>query len=546
MEEAYWLRRQREELSLAGTTTCAAAKVIHLDMARRYSVKADKDTWISGILRSLVSVKHDWEIIVNRVLNDGTYKIPTNNSIPILNAKSKILPKDYLRKLIFFGLLVLVSLGVSSPAWAVPAFAAQVGQPCQSCHVGGFGPQLTSFGREFKLGGYTLRSGKTNIPVSAMAVAAFTHAISSFPTTPGGPPTKQDSVDFEQGSIFLAGGIGSHLGGFIQTTYDGIGKTWSWDNVDLRVVNTGQIGGKSLTYGISLNNSPTTQDVWNTLPAWGYPYTSSAVAPGPATSPLIAGGLAQNVIGVTAYAWIDSKLYVEAGGYSSPKAGTLRWLGVDPFDPGDLRGVAPYGRMAYQRDVGGGTAEIGVFGMKAALYPGRDRSTGATDRYTDVGVDASWIKQLGSDTLTLNARYTHEKRSLDASCTSALAGISMAATAIRRCAHATLSDFHGDASYYWHNKIGATIGVFDLSGSANADLYPDSRTARPNSSGVMLQLDGTPFGNGNSPFGARFNIRTGVQYTAYTRFDGARHNYDGAGSNASDNNTLSVFTWVAF
>ena len=39
-------------------------------------------------------------------------------------------------------------LGVTNAA-AVPAFAVQTGEPCQGCHVGGFGPQLTPFGREF-------------------------------------------------------------------------------------------------------------------------------------------------------------------------------------------------------------------------------------------------------------------------------------------------------------------------------------------------------------------------------------------------------------
>jgi hypothetical protein len=37
-----------------------------------------------------------------------------------------------------------------------------------------------------------------------------------------------------------------------------------------------------------------------------------------------------------------------------------------------------------------------------------------------------------------------------------------------------------------------------------------------------------------------------VQYTAYARFDGARLDFDGAGRKASDNNTLRVFTWLAF
>src|ERR1043166_7030397 len=64
----------------------------------------------------------------------------------------------------------------ASPAAAVPAFAVQTGQPCQMCHIGAFGPQLTPFGRQFKLNGYTLRAGDTfTPPISAMAVASFVH-----------------------------------------------------------------------------------------------------------------------------------------------------------------------------------------------------------------------------------------------------------------------------------------------------------------------------------------------------------------------------------
>jgi len=37
-----------------------------------------------------------------------------------------------------------------------------------------------------------------------------------------------------------------------------------------------------------------------------------------------------------------------------------------------------------------------------------------------------------------------------------------------------------------------------------------------------------------------------VQYTAYGRFNGASKNYDGFGRNASDNNTLFIYTWLAY
>jgi hypothetical protein len=78
-----------------------------------------------------------------------------------------------------------------------------------------------------------------------------------------------------------------------QVTYSGADEARAWDNLDLRAVNTGKIGGKDLVYGLSINNNPAIQDAWNTLPGWGYPYTDSDYAPGPDAAPLISGGLGQ-------------------------------------------------------------------------------------------------------------------------------------------------------------------------------------------------------------------------------------------------------------
>ena len=60
-------------------------------------------------------------------------------------------------------LLACLALGIgllflAAPrAEALPSFAAQTGQPCTACHIGGFGPQLTPLGTAFKIGGYTQR-----------------------------------------------------------------------------------------------------------------------------------------------------------------------------------------------------------------------------------------------------------------------------------------------------------------------------------------------------------------------------------------------------
>ncbi len=442
--------------------------------------------------------------------------------------------------LIPLGLAALPLLLVSRPVHAVPAFAEQTGQPCQSCHVGGFGPELTPFGREFKLNGYTMRAKPFNVPLSAMAVGSYTHTKKDQVPPPDGL-RGNDNFAFDQGSIFIAGGIGQHFGGFAQITYDGVGKVWSWDNLDLRAVTAGHILGQEAVFGLTLSNGPTIQDVWNTTPAWGFPYTDTAVSRTPGAAPLIDGGLAQNTLGVSAYSWIGQKWYVEAGAYSSPAAGTLTWLGADPYAPGDISGLAPYGRVAWQGNLGGGTMEVGAFGLKAKINPERDRSSGFNDRFSDVGIDGSWQKTLGSsDVISAQARYIHESGDLQASCALGLLGEGMGTG----CAKITLNQLRGDVSYSWHNKIGATLGAFSTTGSSNFDLY--GFTGSPDSNGVMAQLDYTPWGNGNSPLGPRANLRVGVQYTAYGKFDGAKYNYDGAGTNASDNNAVRVFTWIAF
>ena len=436
-------------------------------------------------------------------------------------------------------LLFSAALVFHRPAAAVPAFAEQTGRNCAACHVGGFGPELTPFGREFKLGGYTLRM-HSSVPLSAMAIASWTHtAKDQLP-----PPehlNRNDNLALDQASLFVAGGIGSHFGGFAQlVTYDGVGRAWSWDNIDLRAVTDAKLFGEDSTLGLSLNNNPTAQDPWNTLPAWGFPFTDTAVSPTPDAGELIDDPLAGNTIGLTGYAWIGHKFYAEGGAYSSPSRGFLNFVGMDPTDPGSLNGVAPYGRLAYQADLAGGTFEVGANVLKAAIFPGRDRTSGFTDHYTDWGLDSSWQKTMGKgDSLTANLRFEHEKGNLRASCALALIGDGTDLG----CGRYSLNEWRGAVRYTWRGKLGFTLSPFSITGSHNDNLYD---SGSPNSNGVMGQLDYTPWGAGNSPLGPRFNARLGIQYTRYGKFNGRRHNFDGEGANAADNNALRVFTWVAF
>jgi hypothetical protein len=424
----------------------------------------------------------------------------------------------------------------ASGAAAVPSFAAQTGQPCNVCHVGGLGPQLTPFGRNFKMNGYTARTVSFNVPVAAFAIASYVRTAKDQPPPPAKNFGLNDNLAVDQVSLFVAGGLGSHLGAFIQNTYDGVTHSFHWDNLDVRAVTKASAKGVNMVFGLDVNNNPTVQDPFNTLEAWGFPYTTSALAPTPGAAPLI-GSLAQNTLGVSGYTWINSQVYAELGGYRSLGAGFLTHAGIDPSAPGKISGIAPYARLAYQKVSGGRNFEVGAFWLNANLFPGHDETTGSTDHYTDLGLDASYqYFAANKDVFTVNGRYTLERQQLDAS-----RGLGLASNV-----HDRLQDLRADASYYWRNKIGLSAQLFHTWGSRDDLLHVGNRALRPDSSGVTLQLDGTPFGDGKSPLGQRFNLRVGVQYTSYFQFDGAGRNFDGLGRNAHDNNTLRAFTWIYY
>lgn len=423
----------------------------------------------------------------------------------------------------------------AGPASALPAFAIQTGQACEACHVGGFGPQLTPFGRNFKLHGYTMRTNTFNVPFSAMVMASYVNTAKAQTSAPADGYGLNNNFSLDQLSFFLAGGLGQHLGAFVQATYDGVGKSWHWDNLDVRATTTATIKGVDTVFGLDINNAPSVQDVFNTVPAWGFPYTTSSLAPG--GPGIIMGAFAQNTIGVTGYAWIDSQFYVEAGGYQSPSSGFLTHAGIDPTSPGSIKGTAPYARVAWQKGVGPATVSLGGFFMDAHINPGSDISTGLTDHYTDLGLDGSVeLPAANRDMFTVNARYTHERQNLLAS----------QALELSQYAGQNLQDFRIDASYYWRSKVGLTVAAFDTWGSADPILYGSNGIPQPDTSGLMFQIDGTPFGSGDGPLGKRFNIRVGLQYTDYLSYNGSAHNYDQAGRNASDNNTVRLFLWAAY
>ena len=104
-------------------------------------------------------------------------------------------------------------------AHAVPSFARQTGEACLACHVSF--PELTPFGRYFKLTGYTLGSRKL-FPFAAMGQASITHAAKDSDNSGAVIVPRNDEFNLSSASVFLAGKANDHLGAFVQWTYDNL------------------------------------------------------------------------------------------------------------------------------------------------------------------------------------------------------------------------------------------------------------------------------------------------------------------------------------
>lgn len=445
------------------------------------------------------------------------------------------------RALQVVALLLFSFLALQSPrADAVPSYARQTQQPCSGCHVGGFGPQLTPFGRQFKLSGYTLKVGDdAKLPLSAMMVESFTHTQKAQPEAPGKHFSRNDNVELEQASLFFAGRLSDHLGAFVQATYEQNGGIVGWDNAELRYARTFSGARHNGIWGLTVSNNPTLSDVFNTAPAWQYPYMAPDLAPGAPAAPILFGGLGGQVIGASAYTQIDGAWYIEAGGFRTLSPAFLGHVNAD-FD-GRLSKVAPYARIARTWDIWGGNLEVGGFALDAhRQLAGEDELgnvvslAGPSDHFRDLGVDASYQNfGDGTHTYTVNALYVDERQHLDATFDAG------GAEHLRN----SLQALNINGSYWYHNTWGATLGAFANNGSADAILYGDTRS--PNTQGGTVELDWNPLGQADSWGAPWANIRIGLQYTFYTRFSGAVHNIDGAGRNASDNNTLFAYLWLA-
>lgn len=459
--------------------------------------------------------------------------------------------------------MLLATLLVAPAAQAVPSFARQTGMACEACHT--VFPELNHFGRMFKANAYTIDNlkqvrGITATkqemldlsglpPISLMIQVSQTSISKALPDVGGAPGLSQStSVAFpQQASIFYAGKIAPQVGAFLQLTYGNDSGTLGIDNTDLRYANNLMLtGDKSLVYGISANNNPTVQDLWNSTPAFGVPYAGSNAVVSPLAGTQIDGALAQDVAGISAYLMWNESLYAEVGTYRSAKQGAANAVtgAAGPLDGATsnvIVGGAPYYRLAYEHLWGRNSLSVGIYGANFKLVPGGTPDapaalSGPANEFKDFAEDFQYQMIGDQHLLTIAGTHIKEKMNLNAS----FAGGTNPTD--------DLTTTRAWVTYYYQRKYGATVGLFSTTGSTDAGLYPAVNPAPP-VVGVITSANGSPDTKGwiaELNYMPWLNTRLTLQATQYTKFNGADTNYDGFGRNASDNNSLYFLVWFNY
>ena len=472
-------------------------------------------------------------------------------------------------------------------ATALPSFARQTGQPCMACHTAF--PELTPFGRRFKLGGYTLGGGEGledgKPPIAMMLVPTFTKTARNQDAPPTTDTHTNNNLILQQASVFYGGKIYGNLGAFVQGTFDSASGHVFLDNTDIRYADTAKFAGLDVLYGLSVNNGPTVQDVWNTTPAWGSPYLASTIAPqfGPPGTQ-IEGNFAGRSIGTTAYTLLNDIVYLEGGAYNGMSYGLQQSLGqpcanngawinavnandaaLNPFNnppiypwygPGGLcsadqmSGAAPYWRVALEPNWGNHSLMVGAFGFYPNVYPGGQMGFGV-DRYSDLGFDAQYQYIDDVNAVTLKVSQIIEKQQLNSTFNQGIAtGIGWPLiTAAGGSSNPTnrLTSFKASAQYVWDHTIMGSVAYFNVHGTADTILYGGSSLFNsPNTKGLTFELAYMPFMKGGPSMWPWANAKIGLQYTHYLQMNGGNVNFDGAFHNATDNNTLLLYSWIAF
>lgn len=422
---------------------------------------------------------------------------------------------------------------------ALPSMARQMGgMACSGCHT--VFPELNAFGRQFKLRGFSMSAPKDrsdsifgNVPIAALLQVSrnTTKNVSTPGAAPDQFPSDRETI-MQAAGLYYGGKITDKSGALVQYFYDGIEKKWAMEMFDVRWADTTTaLGGKQSIFGFTLSNTPGVTDIYNSTPMWSFPHTetpalmSNAQA---ATDMRLAG----RVGGPGVYAIWNDLLYGELALYRTTKNGVLRPLGWGVEKDDLVKGTAPYGRFALQRDFGPHFFSVGAYGLSARIYTDAEDLSLGTDRFRDVGIDGQYQFTGGDHLVSAQATQIRERQKLDGAFA---AGLASNPTNTLRTTRANV--------HYWYKRtVGGGFGVFSTTGSEDQMRYNmgeavhGSINGSPNTRGWMMDLNYLPVQN----------VKLALRYTAYSKFNGAGSNYDGNGRNAKDNNSVYLLGWFMF
>ncbi len=456
---------------------------------------------------------------------------------------------------VFFGLIAIAATLWPTPSLALPIFNRQTGQNCVACHAGGQFPELTPYGRLFKLTGYTI--GKRTIPLSAMAVVSDSRVFNiSKSDDPKADFQKNNSPIFATGSVFAAGKITDNIGTFLQVTYDNYaaqsddGKFHGHsgaDNMEIRYADRVVDAKRDWIWGISANNNPSFADPWNTAAAW----MQYVPVPSPTSSRFIDGttpypGFAAggNLSGITGYAFFNQMLYVELGGYRTAQGLTsFMSAGTAEGDKTKLQGTNPYWRLALSHAWGPHNLMVGTSGMIADVFddPLDAADSASVHHFRDIGFDAQYQYLLDPHTVTAQLAYMRDNHRYPGFLANQPVDDVNGNPLPNTNAVDKTNVLRAKVSYIYDAKYGGSLAHFSQTGTTNSALYDPTRvggniSGNPAVRGWTYEVFWTPLQY----------ARIGLQYTRYNKFNGASDNYDGQGRNASDNNSLFLYLWGAY
>jgi hypothetical protein len=267
--------------------------------------------------------------------------------------------------------------------------------------------------------------------------------------------------------------------------------------------------------------APAIGNMWLAIPPWASPIAAPGYRSLTPAAPLIEN-LSSPAFDIGGYdpMW-DDTMFTEISAYGGLGRDALRVAGMRAMDGSDgTSGAIPYGHLTVQREFQEGQHHVGLgaYGLQVSVQPTAISGFG-NDSYTDVAIDGTWHwtahpERSVPDVISAHVLLLHETEDLIAS---------QAVFGTRRTDDLTI--FRGDVSYI-RGSVTPTVQYFQVTGSSDA-MRLGTLDGSPDSSGWIARIDFSPWSSPNS----WFNVRLGLQFIAYSQFDGSSRD-------ASRNNTV--------